>query len=104
MKEVGEEKERREMPYSISKLLHPSPSSHYPPFQCQACPAVLPSPALLETHMGLAHWASRPTPSLLCERLEGDHLGSEAAIHTGKQVSQAGSSGSPPLAAIQGSP
>ena len=35
MEEVGEEKERRETPYSISRILHPSPSPHYPPFQCQ---------------------------------------------------------------------
>ena len=46
----------------------------------------------------------RPTPSSLCERLDGEHLGSEAAINPGNQVSQAGSPGSPPLGALQGSP
>ena len=33
--EGNDEKERRETPYSISRILHPSPSSHYPPFHCQ---------------------------------------------------------------------
>ena len=46
----------------------------------------------------------RPTSWSVCERLDGEHVASEASINSGSQSSQAGSSGSPPLGAIQGKP